>query len=162
MEEWKEIRLRFWKQFYKYTQESNEAYEFKNVFKNRNLQPSIKDSTASYYPINSGNKFCSLYCEMLIKPLGKANIRLDLVDNGGHDLSDVVNVFDEHKIELERQLGPAAFWCDTTGKNKKIVYSTMCDLDDERKWTDQFQWYCSVALALRYFMDKYIKGSSKL
>lgn len=162
MEEWREIRLKFWNQFYKYTQESDEATEFKNVFKNRKLQPSIEDSTAYYYRLNSGNKFCSLYCEMLVKPLGKANVRLDLVDNEGYDLNKVANIFYEHKIELESLLGPAVFWCKTTGKNRKIVYSTICDLGDERKWIDQFQWYCSVALLLRHFMDKYIGGGNGL
>lgn len=150
MEEWNEIRLRFWEQFYKYTQESDEAYEFRNVFKNRKLQPSIKTSTASFYPLNSGSGKYALYCEMKINPCGVADLRLDVKND-----AIFLEWLTQRRDELEKVIGCADKWCECTGKTYTTIFSTQCDLENKNTWQRQFEWYCQNALALRKFLDKY-------
>lgn len=147
-----ELRYLFWYRFYEYTQNNENAKSFRLKFKNNPPQPSIKDSTASFYPLNSGSGKYSLYCEMLIKPFGQANLRLDI-----RNIPALIEKLTEHRGELEKTIGFAKNWCVCTGKSSKIIFSTQCDLTNQNDWQIQFEWYCKTALILRDFLDKYGK-----
>lgn len=145
-----DLRYEFWHKFYEYTQTDSNAKKFTEKFGINPPQPSIANSTASYYPLNTGSGKYALYCEMKISPCVAADLRLDIKND-----PVLLERLTQHRDELEKVIGHADKWCKCTGKTYTIIFSTQCDLANRNAWERQFEWYCQNALVIREFLEKY-------